>query len=78
VARRRRRRGRHRCPLRRRAGPVDQRYLRPTEVDLLQGDPAKARARLGWRLRTTFAELVREMVEADLAQARRERRNASW
>ena len=50
--------------------------MSPTEVDLLQGDPSKARARLGWRHRTTFAELVREMVEADLAQAsRRERRN---
>jgi GDPmannose 4,6-dehydratase len=49
---------------------VDPRYFRPTEVDLLQGDPAKARTRLGWRHRTSFAELVREMVEADLAQVR--------
>ncbi|MEX2647470.1 MAG: GDP-mannose 4,6-dehydratase [Alphaproteobacteria bacterium] len=47
---------------------VDARYYRPTEVDLLQGDPAKARAKLGWRHKTTFAELVREMVEADLAE----------
>jgi GDPmannose 4,6-dehydratase len=54
---------------------VDPRYLRPTEVDLLQGDPGKARARLGWRHRTGFAELVREMVEADLVQVRREGRN---
>ncbi|MGH6895730.1 MAG: GDP-mannose 4,6-dehydratase [Geminicoccaceae bacterium] len=54
---------------------VDPRYFRPTEADLLQGDPAKARARLGWRHRTTFVDLVREMVEADLAQARREGRN---
>ncbi|HLT01727.1 MAG TPA: GDP-mannose 4,6-dehydratase [Geminicoccaceae bacterium] len=51
---------------------VDPRYFRPTEVDLLQGDASKARARLGWRHRTTFAELVREMVEADLAAVRRE------
>jgi GDPmannose 4,6-dehydratase len=51
---------------------VDPRYFRPTEVDLLQGDPSKARARLGWRHRTTFPELVREMVEADLAQVKRE------
>jgi GDPmannose 4,6-dehydratase len=57
---------------------VDPRYFRPTEVDRLQGDPAKARARLGWRHRTGFADLVREMVEADLAAARREPRNASW
>jgi len=54
---------------------VDPRYLRPTEVDLLQGDPGKARARLGWRHRTGFPELVREMVEADLVQVRREGRN---
>jgi GDPmannose 4,6-dehydratase len=50
---------------------VDRGYFRPTEVDLLQGDPAKARDRLGWRHRTTFAELVREMVESDLAHLRR-------
>jgi GDPmannose 4,6-dehydratase len=54
---------------------VDPRYFRPTEVDLLQGDPAKAHARLGWRHRTSFAELVREMVEADLVQVKREGRN---
>jgi GDPmannose 4,6-dehydratase len=51
---------------------VDPRYFRPTEVDLLQGDPSKARAKLGWRHRTGFAELVREMVEADLAHIGRE------
>jgi GDPmannose 4,6-dehydratase len=54
---------------------VDPRYLRPTEVDLLQGDPSKAHAALGWRHRTGFAELVREMVEADLAQVQSDRRN---
>jgi GDPmannose 4,6-dehydratase len=53
---------------------IDPRYLRPTEVDLLQGDPSKAHARLGWRHRTTFADLVREMVEADLALIKREGR----
>jgi GDPmannose 4,6-dehydratase len=51
---------------------VDPRYFRPTEVDALLGDPAKARARLGWRHRTSFEELVREMVEADLAVVARE------
>ena len=51
---------------------VDPRYFRPTEVDLLQGDPSKARARLGWRHRISFPELVGEMVEADLAQIKRE------
>jgi GDPmannose 4,6-dehydratase len=45
---------------------VDPRYFRPTEVDLLLGDPTKARQVLGWQARTTLAELVREMMEADL------------
>jgi GDPmannose 4,6-dehydratase len=45
---------------------IDPRYFRPTEVDVLQGDAAKARQRLGWRPRVTFRELVRLMVDADL------------
>jgi len=45
---------------------IDPRYFRPTEVDYLIGDPSKARERLGWRHRTSFADLVHEMVEADL------------
>jgi len=45
---------------------VDPMYFRPTEVDHLQGDASKARRVLGWSHRTTFPELVREMVEADL------------
>jgi GDPmannose 4,6-dehydratase len=45
----------------------DERYLRPTEVDLLIGDATKARETLGWKPRTPFKELVRIMVEADLA-----------
>jgi GDPmannose 4,6-dehydratase len=52
---------------------VDPRYYRPTEVDLLIGDPGKARQKLGWRHRTSFPDLVREMVESDLRQVRRER-----
>jgi GDPmannose 4,6-dehydratase len=44
---------------------IDDSYRRPTEVDLLLGDPAKALAKLGWRHRTSFQELVAEMVEAD-------------
>ena len=46
---------------------VDPRYFRPTETDRLVGDPAKARRRLGWRHKIAFPELVREMVESDLA-----------
>lgn len=45
---------------------VDPRYFRPTEVDLLIGDPAKARRQLGWRHETSARELAREMVEEDL------------
>ncbi len=52
---------------------VDPRYFRPTEVDLLLGDPGKARQKLGWRHRTSFAELVRDMVTSDLAQVRLEK-----
>ncbi len=44
----------------------DPRYLRPAEVDLLIGDPAKAKAKLGWEPSVTFEELVHLMVEADL------------
>ena len=45
---------------------VDPRYFRPTEVDLLLGDPSKAHETLGWRHSTPFKDLVREMDEADL------------
>src|SRR5579859_1532925 len=51
---------------------IDPRYFRPTEVDLLLGDPSKARQRLGWRHKTTFADLVKEMVESDIKLVRRE------
>ena len=50
----------------------DPRYERPSEVDLLLGDPAQARQVLGWQPRVTFRALVRMMVEADLRLARRE------
>jgi GDPmannose 4,6-dehydratase len=45
---------------------IDPRYFRPTEVELLIGDPAKAKAILGWSPTTTFEALVKEMVQADL------------
>lgn len=48
---------------------VDPRYFRPTEVDSLLGDATRARKKLGWSPRTSFAELVSEMVKEDLAQA---------
>ena len=43
---------------------VDPKYFRPTEVDLLIGDPSKAKEKLGWEAKTTIKELVSEMVEA--------------
>ncbi len=51
---------------------VDPAYFRPTEVETLLGDASKARNQLGWQPRTTFAELVREMVDSDLAAAERD------
>jgi GDPmannose 4,6-dehydratase len=54
---------------------VDPVYFRPTEVDLLIGDASKARQKLGWAPKTTFAQLVKEMVASDLAIARREAAN---
>ncbi len=51
---------------------LDPAFLRPAEVDTLLADPTKAREQLGWRARTSFEDLVRIMVEADLeAQERR-------
>ena len=51
---------------------VDPRYFRPTEVETLLGDPTKARMKLGWTPTTTFDQLVREMVQADLESAQRD------
>ena len=51
---------------------IDPVYFRPTEVDLLIGDASKAREKLGWKPKTTFTQLVKEMVAGDLEIARRE------
>ena len=51
---------------------IDPRYFRPAEVDTLLGDASKARNGLGWHPRTSFDELVAEMVEADLRHAQRD------
>ena len=53
---------------------VDERYLRPAEVDLLLGDAAKAQAKLGWLPETTLEQLVAEMVEADLVRIKQHER----
>jgi GDPmannose 4,6-dehydratase len=50
---------------------IDPRYFRPTEVDFLLGDPAKAFEKLGWKPTTTFKELVRIMVDSDFEKAKK-------
>jgi GDPmannose 4,6-dehydratase len=51
---------------------VDSRYFRPAEVDALIGDASKARRKLGWKPKTTFRELVAEMVVSDIEVAQRD------
>lgn len=50
---------------------IDPRYFRPTEVDILIGNPAKAKAELGWEPKTTFKNLVKIMVESDFEKAKK-------
>jgi GDPmannose 4,6-dehydratase len=57
---------------------IDPRYFRPAEVETLLGDASLARQKLGWSPRTSFAELVREMAEADLRQARNTPKTFDW
>jgi GDPmannose 4,6-dehydratase len=57
---------------------IDPRYFRPAEVETLLGDASLARQKLGWRPRTSFAELVREMAEADLRLARNTPKTFDW
>ena len=51
---------------------VDPRYFRPTEVENLLGDPTKAKEKLGWEIKISFEEMVREMMENDLSLAKRD------
>jgi GDPmannose 4,6-dehydratase len=57
---------------------IDPRYFRPAEVDLLLGDPSKAKKVLGWTAKTNLDELARIMVESDLELARRELHNLDF
>jgi len=52
---------------------VDPKYFRPAEVDLLVGDASKAEQKLGGRAKTKFKDLVRLMVDADIAELKQER-----
>jgi len=51
---------------------IDQRYMRPAEVETLLGDPTKAREKLGWEAKISFKELVKEMVSADLMEVQKD------
>jgi GDPmannose 4,6-dehydratase len=53
---------------------MDERFMRPAEVDLLVGDPTKAKTVLGWELKVSFPQLVQMMVEADLELVERQQR----
>ncbi len=53
---------------------IDPKYFRPAEVDLLLGDPSKARRQMGWELKTSFDQLVNMMTDSDLELAEREKR----
>jgi GDPmannose 4,6-dehydratase len=57
---------------------IDPRYFRPTEVEQLLGDPRKAHEKLNWRHKTSFAELVREMVAADRQAVARQKDRRDW
>jgi len=47
---------------------IDEKLFRPAEVEILLGDPAKAKEKLGWEAKTTLEEMIREMVDADIAR----------
>ena len=51
---------------------IDKKYFRPAEVDILLGDPTKAKKKLGWSPKITFKELIKEMVEYDMNQLQQE------
>jgi GDPmannose 4,6-dehydratase len=49
---------------------IDKDFFRPAEVDYLQGNPAKAKAKLGWQAKISLEDLIQEMVEVDLKRVR--------
>jgi len=64
--------GEFKIPIGREVVAVDPRYYRPTEVDLLLGNPSKARSVLGWEPKYDLNELVKEMIAVDLDEAKRQ------
>jgi GDPmannose 4,6-dehydratase len=53
---------------------IDPKFIRPAEVDILVGDPSKAKRKLGWQPTMTFAQMIERMVDADIV---RHQRNAN-
>lgn len=53
---------------------IDKEYFRPAEVDVLHGNPAKVKAKLGWQAKTSLEDLIHEMVDADLDRVRKQMR----
>jgi len=49
---------------------IDKQFFRPAEVDFLAGNPAKAKATLGWQANTSLEDLIQEMIEADLKRVK--------
>ncbi|MCB0410872.1 MAG: GDP-mannose 4,6-dehydratase, partial [Flavobacteriales bacterium] len=64
--------GRFNLPVGKEVMSIDPKYFRPTEVDLLLGDPTKANTKLGWKPKYNVAGLCSEMIEADLELFRRD------
>jgi GDPmannose 4,6-dehydratase len=52
---------------------VDSRYYRPTEVDLLIGDPTKAHLKLGWKPKYTLGTMIKEMMEVDISESKKKK-----
>jgi GDPmannose 4,6-dehydratase len=55
---------------------IDPKYYRPAEVDLLLGDASKAKKKLGWEPKTKFKDLVRVMMDGDIALAKQEKHSS--
>ena len=52
---------------------IDEKFFRPAEIDVLLGDPSKAKEKLGWEPTISLEEMIQEMVDADLARVKMER-----
>jgi GDPmannose 4,6-dehydratase len=62
----------HQLPIGKEVLSVDPRYFRPTEVELLIGDPTKAKEKLGWECQYELSDLIKEMMQSDLKLMQKE------